>query len=217
MLAERYSPGGHSCCFMCEAAWAGIMALFVVFLVITCSAACASDENNNHAALLKDAEQAVIEFKNERPELRAFFDKAHAYAVYPAIRKLAYVIGFAGGSGVVFQSGEVVGFSKLTQFTYGFTAGIHSFGEVIFFRNEVVFEKFRSGDLDLDAQASLVAGKAAAMASYDFDADVLVFTITNAGLMFDLSLGGQKFSFEPLAQDMNTSDTHAGEAGSSER
>lgn len=46
---------------------------------------------------------------------------------------------------------------------------------------------------------------------------VLVFTITNAGLMLNLSLGGQKFTFKPLTQELNTSDHPADEAGSSER
>jgi len=144
-----------------------------------------------------DAKQAVDLFESNKPELRAFFEKSYAYAVYPKVRKIAYAVGYASGHGTVFRGDEAVGFSRITQVTYGLTLGIHSFGEVIFFRNEEIFDKFISGKLDLDAQASVVAGKAAAMTSYDFDSDVLVYTITNTGLFFDLSLGGQKFSFEP--------------------
>jgi lipid-binding SYLF domain-containing protein len=168
----------------------------VIFLVITAIAAHAEIEKLERSNWENEARKTREMFESKRPELRAFFEKSHAYAIYPKIRKFAYAVGYASGHGMVFQGEKAVGFSQLTQVTYGLTLGIHSFAEVIFFRNPEIFEKFKSGKLDLDAEASVVAGKAAAMTSYDFDSDILVYTITNTGLFFDLSLGGQKFSFE---------------------
>jgi lipid-binding SYLF domain-containing protein len=157
----------------------------------------ASNNAQEHDERENEARETRAQFEEKKPQLRAFFEKSHAYVIYPRIRKVAYAVGVASGRGTVFRRDEVIGFSRLTQVTYGLTLGFHSFGEVIFFRNAGIFEQFKTGKLDLDAQASVVAHKAAAASSYDFDSDVLVFTITNTGLFFDLSLGGQKFSFEP--------------------
>jgi len=158
----------------------------------------AEDDEPGYTQRLGEATEARSLFEENHPELRAFFKKSYAYAIYPKVRKLAYALGIASGDGMVFREGEAIGYSRLTQVTYGVTAGAHSFAEVIFFRNAEVFDRFLTGKLKLDAQASAVAGSAAAMADYDFDSDVLVYTLTKKGLMFDLSLGGQKFSFEPL-------------------
>ena len=175
---------------------------FIIFYLIAMLSfvsgiAHADSEKPKHVDWEKDARKTRALFEIKNPELRAFFEKSHAYVVYPKVRKLAYAVGIASGHGTVFQGEEVIGFSRLTQVTYGLTLGIHSFAEVIFFRNGEIFEKFKSGKLDFDAEASVVAGKASAMTSYDFDSDVLVHTITDSGLFFDLSLGGQKCSFEP--------------------
>ena len=56
---------------------------------------------------------------------------------------------------------------------------------------------FRSGNLAFAAQVSAVAATAGASADADYESGVLVFTLTKGGLMYEASIGGQKFSFVP--------------------
>mgnify|MGYP001821798832 CR=1 FL=1 len=169
------------------ASWLGALAL----LLAAGTAAPADDRED----LVAESWAAVAAFQKAEPKLRAFFDKAHAYAVFPSVTKIAYVYGLAGGEGVVFEGGGVTGFSTLKQVTMGFQAGVHHFREVIFFRDADALEDFKQGHFEFDAEASAAAGKAGVSEVLDFDKDVLVFVMTRGGLFFDASLGGQKFSF----------------------
>lgn len=52
--------------------------------------------------------------------------------------------------------------------------------------------------MEFDAQASAVALKSGAGANAKYDDGVAVFTMNESGLMFEASIGGQRFTFEPL-------------------
>ncbi|MEN6333246.1 MAG: hypothetical protein ABFE01_03240, partial [Phycisphaerales bacterium] len=54
------------------------------------------------------------------------------------------------------------------------------------------------------AQASAVALKSGASANAQYADGVAVFTMSQAGLMFEASVGGQKFAFEPLSGQNQT-------------
>ena len=54
--------------------------------------------------------------------------------------------------------------------------------------------KFKSGEFGFDASA--VAATAGAAAKADYKNGVAVFVIAEAGLMYEASIGGQKFDYE---------------------
>jgi hypothetical protein len=58
--------------------------------------------------------------------------------------------------------------------------------------------KFKTGNFAFDAQATAVALKAGAGANAKYADGVAVFTMDEAGLMYEASIGGQKFSYQPL-------------------
>jgi len=143
------------------------------------------------------AAEAIAEFKKADPDLKTFFDKAYGYAVYPTVGKAAIGIGGAHGKGIVYEQGQVVGSTKLTQLTIGFQLGGQAYREIIFFENKEALDDFKKGNFELDAQLSAVAATAGASANADFDHGVAVFTMAKGGLMYEASVGGQKFSYEP--------------------
>ena len=142
-----------------------------------------------------EARQAVSAFQKADPSLQRFFRSAHAYAVFPTVGKGGFGIGGAYGSGVVFRAGEVVGETSLTQLTIGFQLGGQAYREIIFFRDRETFEDFKRGRFELSAQASAVAATYGASADADFENGVAVFTLAKGGLMYEASVGGQKFSY----------------------
>ena len=143
------------------------------------------------------AKQAVAEFKKADPSIQRFFDTAHAYAVFPTVGKGGLWIGGAHGKGLVFQDDKVVGDTSLTQLTIGLQLGGQVYREIIFFRDAATFDRFKGGNFELSAQASAVAATLGASADADFSGGVAVFTLAKGGLMYEASVGGQKFDYTP--------------------
>ncbi len=145
----------------------------------------------------KDAQESIAEFKRHDSDMQTFFDQAYGYAVYPKVGKAGMGIGGAHGSGVVFEQGKVVGSTKLSQLSFGFQLGGQVYQEIIFFETKSALDDFKHGNFELGAQASAVAVTVGASADADFDNGIAVFTLVKGGLMYEASVGGQKFSYRP--------------------
>lgn len=141
----------------------------------------------------------VAMFRQRDPSLGKYFDNAYAYAIFPEVAKGAAGIGAANGSGVVYQGGKVVGYTELTQVTVGAQIGGQSYREVIFFQDARAFDKFKSGRLEFAANASAVIVESGAGATNDYRDGVAVFAMPNAGAMLEAAIGGQTFTFRPVA------------------
>jgi lipid-binding SYLF domain-containing protein len=146
-----------------------------------------------------EAHETVAVFKKADPGIDHFFKSAAGYAVFPTVGKGAVVIGGAGGSGIVFEQGKPVGKTTLAQVTVGLQLGGQAYSELIFFENASALSDFKKGNFALAAQVSAVALSAGASANAKYQSGVAVFTVTKTGLMYEASVGGQKFSYETLA------------------
>lgn len=149
-------------------------------------------------------------------ETRPFFDEAHGYAIFPSIGKAAVGIGGSHGNGVVYRGDELVGEARVTGLSAGFALGGQSYSELIFFSDSRALQEFCSGQFEFGANASAVAiisGASATAASSgvsvssstdpehahlatNYYRGMAVFTLTQGGLMYEASLGGQKFAVD---------------------
>jgi lipid-binding SYLF domain-containing protein len=143
-----------------------------------------------------EVQAAIHEFKTTDPGIKKFFDSSAGYAIFPSIGKGAVGVGGAHGRGYVYKKGELVGYTRMTQATIGLQLGGQSYREVIFFENEGSYADFIGGNFEFAAQVSAVAAKAGASADANYSKGVLVFTMSIGGLMYEASVGGQKFAFE---------------------
>ena len=156
-------------------------------------------------------------FKNAGAS-NAFFSNSYGYALFPTIGKGGFGLGAAHGKGRVFVHGNDVAKTTMTQVTIGFQIGGQGFSQIIFFEDERSFREFSTGNFEFGASASAVALTAGASASAStagptasasggkkdaitagttYYKGMKVFTITKGGLMYEASIGGQKFSFKP--------------------
>lgn len=175
-----------------------ILALLVLLPAL---AACSSSQGRSDRGLtLADrARDTRAEFLAADDSVRDFFDTAAGYAVFPSVAKGAAGIGAARGRGVVFGPGrEVLGSTTLTAVNIGFQLGGQAFSQVIFFETPVDLERFQRGEVEFDAGASAVAADAGATARAAYEDGVAVFVMGEKGLMFEASIGGQSFSYQPL-------------------
>ena len=174
----------------------GVGLLLAFGLLIQTAAAQTMDVTKD----VKEARDTVAVFKKADPGLSRFFEKSVGYAVFPTVGKGAVGIGGATGSGVVFEKGKAIGKTSLTQVTVGAQLGAQTYREIIFFETAAAFTDFKKGTLALAAQASAVAVTKGGSANAKYQNGVAVFTTSEEGLMFEASVGGQKFGFEPFGK-----------------
>jgi lipid-binding SYLF domain-containing protein len=141
--------------------------------------------------------QALIKANEKDPMLSKWFETAYAYAVFPKVGKGAFVVGGAYGKGLVIHADRTVGRTSLSQVTIGLQAGGQAYSEYIMFKDKTAFDHFTRGNFEMGAQVSAVAVTLGASADAAYDGGVAVFTLASGGLMFEASVGGQKFKYTP--------------------
>jgi lipid-binding SYLF domain-containing protein len=160
----------------------------------------------------------TVEVFKEAGQSATFFDKSYGYAVFPTIAKGGLVVGGAGGKGRVYVDGKHVGNAEFGQVTVGFQAGGQAYSMIVFFEDERAFREFSSGSFKFGAGASAVAitagasaeaattGSSAGASAGQRDATTVggyhrgmaTFTVAKGGLMYEASLAGGGFNYEPL-------------------
>ena len=168
----------------------------IALLAVGCSTAPKSE--GDKLDMDNDVAKAMASFRKADPNIDAFLAKAHGYAIFPSVGKGAVGVGGAYGKGEVFEHGRKVGYCDLSQATIGLALGGQAYSELIAFETAAALEKFKSGNFAFSAQASAVALKSGATANAKYTDGVAVFTTGEAGLMYEASIGGQKFSYKPL-------------------
>ena len=161
----------------------------------------------------------AIDIYKKSAQTQPFFESAYGYAVFPTIGKGGFVIGAAAGEGRVYRQGEVTGKSSMIKVSVGLQAGGQAFSQIIFFQDERAYNEFTSGEFAFGADASAVAITAGAQdqagskgagagasagpatgthTGRSYTKGMAAFVHIKGGLMYEASIGGQKFSFEPL-------------------
>jgi len=161
-------------------------------------------------------DDAIKIFKNAG-ESGTFFGNAYGYAVFPSIGKGGIGLGGAYGKGKVYAGGVHVGDTSMTQVTVGWQLGGQVYSQIIFFQDKRAFDEFSGGNFEFGAQATAVAITAGASATASttgssaglsggknnantigsYQKGLAVFSVAKGGLMYEASIGGQKFSYTP--------------------
>jgi lipid-binding SYLF domain-containing protein len=162
-----------------------------------------------------DYQETINVFK-KAPESKDFFD-SYGYAVFPSIGKGGVGVGGAYGQGRVYEKGKWVGNTSMTQATVGFQFGGQVYRQIVFFKDETAFKKFTAGNFEFGAEASAVAitigagaktntsGSSVGASTTDKSAvnagawhhGMATFTVAQGGVMYEATIGGQKFSYKP--------------------
>jgi lipid-binding SYLF domain-containing protein len=179
---------------------------FCAALTLTMGSAFAADNYRDTIALFKNAGESSL-----------YFNKSYAYAVFPTIGEGAVGVGGARGKGHVYVHGKWVGDVTMNQISVGLQLGGKAFSQMIFFEDKRSLDEFESGSFEFGADASAVAITAGASASAGtngmdsamsggmkdavthghYQKGVVVFTIAKGGLMGQLAVAGQKFTYTP--------------------
>jgi len=163
--------------------------LFAMLAVGTANAWDPEEIEERHAK----AQEAKAEMLENDADMQRFFDSAIAYVIIPTVGKGGIGIGGARGKGLLYEGGQITAEVTLSQLTIGFQWGGQAYSEFIFFKDDVALADFKRGNYELGAQASAVAVTAGASADANYSDGVAIFTQAKGGLMYEASVGGQKF------------------------
>ena len=89
----------------------------------------------------------------------------------------------------------MVGIVKMRQFTAGLQIGGQSYREIIFFEDKNALDRFKSYSYEFSSETSAVAMNDANDNGFEYSNGIIVFTQKKTGLMYDASVGGQKFNY----------------------
>jgi lipid-binding SYLF domain-containing protein len=147
------------------------------------------------AKLMDDSKNAKASFIKTDSLMQHLFNNSVGYVIFPNVGKGAVGVGGAAGNGILYEGGKAVGRASMKQVNVGFQFGGKAYREVIFFEDQAALDRFKQNKFEFDAQASAVAANVGAAANVKYRNGVMVFTQEKGGLMYEASVGGQKFEY----------------------
>jgi lipid-binding SYLF domain-containing protein len=148
--------------------------------------------------LKPEVETALAGFKKADSGLEAVLVSAAGHALFPKVGKGGFVIGGAGGSGLVYEKSQLIGSARVSQVTVGAQVGGQVFSQLIVFENQAALDRFKESRFEMNAQVGAIAAAEGVAKNAKYVDGVLVFTRAGEGLMAEASVGGQKFKFTPV-------------------
>jgi len=175
-----------------------------------------------HPLSFADSYDGTLDVFESSPDLKPYFDNAYGYAVFPRVGRGGIVLGGSYGNGQIYEKGQLAGNVSLAKLSVGLQLGAQVFSEIIFLQDKRAYDEFISNRFEFDASASAVvvvlgaqaqAGTSGISASaglgpvstnqveYGYNKGTAVFLHSLGGLMYEASIGGQKFKYKPLEKD----------------
>lgn len=170
----------------------------LVVVAVSINLLSAAQSNKRDKKIIEDSKDAKAAFIRTDGLMNNLFKNAYGYVIFPNVGKGGIGIGGASGNGAVYEHGVLIGMAKLTQITIGFQWGGQAYREVIFFETKDDLDRFKENRIEFSAQASAVAATAGASANVKYKDGVMIFTQAKGGLMYEASVGGQKFTYRSL-------------------
>ena len=146
----------------------------------------------------RDVKFALTKLYGSSSDARALAKIAKGILVFPSIVKGGFIFGMQYGEGALLIRGRTAGYYNTISASYGFQAGVQTFGYALFLMNDSAFTHLNSsGGWELGVGPSIVvldAGKARALTTTTARDDIYAFFFDQKGLMAGAGLQGTKIS-----------------------
>jgi len=173
--------------------------LLVVAVVYGCAKAQGYTPSQKRQYTQDMKRDTLQELYSKKPETRSLVKNAAGYAVFNNINTQLLWFGTGNGFGVVVdnRTGKNT-YMSMAEAGVGIGIAIKDFREVIIFNSREKLNKFVTSGWDIGtAQASAEAKYdeegASAAGEANFDADVVVYQLTEKGISLRINLGASKY------------------------
>ena len=160
-----------------------------------------------HAAIVRpayadevddDAAAALRSLYEGSPAARVLGEKAVGVLVFPNIVKAGFLFGAQFGEGTLFRSGRKVANYRSVAGSYGFQAGVQTFGYAMFFMTDAAMDYLdKSSGWEVGVGPSIVVvdtGIARNLTTTTIQSDIYAFVFDQKGLMAGIGIQGSKIT-----------------------
>jgi lipid-binding SYLF domain-containing protein len=134
----------------------------------------------------------------KKPDAKVLANKAVAVLAFPSIVKGGFLIGGQFGDGALRKYGQTVAYYRSVAASYGFQAGVQTFGYVLFFMDDASVQYLDKSDgWELGTGPSLVVldeGFGKSMSSTTLQKGVYAVIFNQKGLMAGAGIQGSKIT-----------------------
>jgi lipid-binding SYLF domain-containing protein len=142
------------------------------------------------------ADSALSRLYAQQPGTRELVGSARGVLVFPSFVSAGFVFGAGSGQGVLRAGGRSAGYFRMTEASAGLLAGAQSQAVFILFMTDEGLKRFqdsRGWTVGTDASISMFnVGANAQITTQTARQEVIGFVMTNAGLMGNVSLNGNR-------------------------
>lgn len=146
----------------------------------------------------RSVNQSLATLSKTTPGGKALADRAVAVLVFPNIVKGGFIIAGQFGDGALRRRGKTVGYYRSLAASYGFQAGVQSFGYVLFFMDEASVQYLdNSAGWEVGTGPSLVvldSGFGKVLSTTTLQKGVYALIFDQKGLMGGVGIQGSKIT-----------------------
>jgi lipid-binding SYLF domain-containing protein len=146
----------------------------------------------------RGASAALSRLYAQQPAAKTLGAKARGILIFPEMVKAGFMFGGQIGEGALRKNGKTVAYYSSVAVSYGFQAGIQSFGYALFFMNDAALQQLdNTAGFELGIGPSLVvadSGFGKSITTNTLTADVYAFVFSQRGLMAGAGIQGSKIT-----------------------
>jgi len=172
----------------------GLLAILVLVAAVVprpAPAASAAEIDRKAAAALRDLYAG-------NPTAKLLAERAKGILVFPTMVKAGFMFGGQIGEGTLQKQGRSAGYYNSVAASYGFQAGVQSFGYALFFMNEAALQQLdatRGFEVGVGPSIVLVdQGVARTLTTNTLTSDVYAIVFDQKGLMAGVGIQGSKIT-----------------------
>lgn len=176
-----------------------VLTVFAVVLPVTSAL---SAEESEWKALKKEEKREKIDMRaaenlellfTKSPKAKELYDKAHGWAAFHNL-KLAIGLTAGGGKGVAIErESDKHTYMEMATVGVGVSLGGQKSDLIFLFEDSHTYQNFVDNGWQADASANAVAGVYGANATTGFVNGLVVFQLSDAGLMASADVAGTKY------------------------
>jgi lipid-binding SYLF domain-containing protein len=175
---------------------AGLAVLTLASVGCTTTSGTAGDPAAQRQAIDSAADSALSRLYAQQPGTRELVNSARGILVFPTFVSAGFIVGGGSGQGVLRRGGRTTGYFRMTEASAGLLAGAQSQAVFILFMTEEALKRFEASNgwtVGADASVSMInVGANAQITTQTAQQQIIGFVMTNAGLMGNISLNGNR-------------------------
>ena len=177
-------------------AGAGLAVLTVGAAGCTTTSGTGGDPAEQRKAIDAAADSALSRLYAQQPGTNELVASARGMLVFPSFVQAGFIFGAGSGQGVLRKGGKSASYHRMTEASAGLLAGAQSQAVFILFMTDEALRRFEASSgwtVGADASVSMInVGANASLSTTTGQQQVIGFVMTNAGLMGNLSLNGNR-------------------------